>query len=158
MIPPLIRAAIGHPAQQIQQVTARIHQRNRNNRPGSGHDGRGDTLDHDEAPAGIGSVARPVLSGASFTFRPDTPPVIREFVANFHPRMVGLTGSPEAVAKVAKEYAVWSQKGDKRADGGYDVNHSRAEILMGPDGAPIALLPDDQGVDGIAAALDKWVR
>jgi protein SCO1/2 len=88
----------------------------------------------------------------------DTSPVIREFVANFHPRMVGLTGSPEAVAKVAKEYAVWSQRGDKRPDGGYDVNHSRAEILMGPDGAPVALLPDDQGVDGIVATLDKWVQ
>jgi protein SCO1/2 len=88
----------------------------------------------------------------------DTPPVIKAFVANFHPRMVGLTGTPEAVAKVAMEYAVWSQKGDKRPDGSYDVNHSRAEILMGPDGGPIALLPDDQGVEGIAAALDKWVR
>src|SRR3954468_5505109 len=62
----------------------------------------------------------------------DTPPVIKAFVANFHPRMIGLTGTPEAVAKVAKEYAVWSQKGDKRPDGGYDVNHSRAEILMDP--------------------------
>jgi protein SCO1/2 len=88
----------------------------------------------------------------------DTPAGMKEYVANFHPRLVGLTGPPGEIAKVAKEYAVWSQKGDPRPGGGYNVNHSRAEILMGPDGKPIALLPDDQGVDGIAATLDRWVR
>ncbi|MEA3000581.1 MAG: hypothetical protein QOK17_2414 [Sphingomonadales bacterium] len=88
----------------------------------------------------------------------DTPPVMKEYVANFHPRLVGLTGPPAEIARVAKEYAVWSQKGEAQPGGGYNVNHSRAEILMGPDGKPIALLPDDQGVDGIARTLDRWVR
>jgi protein SCO1/2 len=88
----------------------------------------------------------------------DTPPVMKDYVANFHPRLLGLTGPAEEIARVAKEYAVWSQKGDAQPGGGYNVNHSRAEILMGPDGKPIALLPDDQGVDGIARTLDRWVR
>jgi protein SCO1/2 len=87
----------------------------------------------------------------------DTPAVMKEYVANFHPRMVGLTGPPDEIARVAKEYAVWSEKGEAQPGGGYNVNHSRAEILMGPDGKPVALLPDDQGVDGIAATLDRWV-
>ncbi|MEA3036163.1 MAG: hypothetical protein QOH04_1928 [Sphingomonadales bacterium] len=90
--------------------------------------------------------------------RRDTPAVMKEYVANFHPRLVGLTGPPAEIARVAKEYAVWSQKGGAQPGGGYNVNHSRAEILMGPDGKPIALLPDDQGVDGIARTLDRWVR
>jgi protein SCO1/2 len=87
----------------------------------------------------------------------DTPAVMKDYVANFHPRMVGLTGPADEIAKVAKEYAVWSEKGEARADGGYNVNHSRAEILMGPDGKPIALLPDDQGVEGIERTLERWV-
>src|SRR4051794_10887320 len=88
----------------------------------------------------------------------DTPAVMKDYAANFHPRLVGLTGAPKEIARVAKEYAVWSEKGEAQPGGGYNVNHSRAEILMGPDGKPIALLPDDQGVDGIAATLDRWVR
>jgi protein SCO1/2 len=88
----------------------------------------------------------------------DTPPVMKEYIANFHPRLVGLTGSPQDVAKVAKEYAVWFQKGDRPPDGAYNVNHSRSEILMSPDGEPIALLPDDKGVEGITAELDRWVK
>ncbi|PMY49557.1 SCO family protein, partial [Pseudomonas sp. FW305-25] len=34
----------------------------------------------------------------------DTPAVLKAFVSAFHPRMVGLTGSPQAIAAVAKEY------------------------------------------------------
>jgi protein SCO1/2 len=88
----------------------------------------------------------------------DTPPVMKEYVASFHPRMVALTGAPEDVAKVSKEYAVWSEKGEPQPGGGYNVNHSRAEILMDPSGEPVALLPDDKGVDGITAELDRWVK
>jgi protein SCO1/2 len=88
----------------------------------------------------------------------DTPAVMKDYVANFHPRMMGLTGPPGEIAKVAKEYAVWSEKGEVQPGGGYNVNHSRAEILMGPDGKPIALLPDDQGVEGIERTLERWVR
>ena len=88
----------------------------------------------------------------------DTPAVMKEYAANFHPRLVALTGPPQQVAKVAKEYAVWSEKGEVQPGGGYAVNHSRAEILMDPKGEPVALLPDDKGVDGIVAELERWVR
>jgi protein SCO1/2 len=88
----------------------------------------------------------------------DTPAVMKDYVANFHPRLVGLTGSPLEIAKVAKEYAVWFQKGDREPGGGYNVNHSRAELLMGPHGEPLAVLPDDKGVEGITADLERWVK
>src|SRR3954468_659265 len=88
----------------------------------------------------------------------DTPAVMKDYVANFHPRMIGLTGPPEEIARVAKEYAAWSEKGEAQPGGGYSVTHSRAEILMGPDGKPIALLPDDQGVEGIERSLERWVK
>src|SRR3954469_23472523 len=42
----------------------------------------------------------------------DTPAVLKAFVGAFHPRMVGLTGSPEAIDAVAKEFAVYYQKQD----------------------------------------------
>ena len=41
----------------------------------------------------------------------DTPAVLKQFVGAFHPRMVGLTGSPEEIAKVAKEFAIFYQRG-----------------------------------------------
>jgi len=88
----------------------------------------------------------------------DTPAVVKEYVAAFHPRIVGLTGTPQQVAKVEKEFAVYASKGEAQPGGGYAVDHSRIVLLMGPDGAPIALLPQDKGVEGILAELDRWVK
>lgn len=87
----------------------------------------------------------------------DTPAVMKEYAAAFHPRLLALTGTPQQVAAVAKEYAVWSSKQPAQPGGGYAVDHSRITILMGPKGEPIAFLPSDQGADAVAAELRKWV-
>jgi protein SCO1/2 len=88
----------------------------------------------------------------------DTPPVIKQFVANFHPRIVGLTGSPQAIAAVAKNYATYFKKQPPGPGGGYMVDHAAIAYLMGPDGAPIATLPIDKDGAAIAAQVKHWVR
>jgi protein SCO1/2 len=91
----------------------------------------------------------------------DTPPVLKRYVAAFHPRLIGLTGSEAEIARVAREYAVYYHA-QPPAPGApanaYLVDHSRTIVLYDPRGRPMAILPDDQGPDGIANALDRWVR
>ena len=87
----------------------------------------------------------------------DTPAKVGEFTANFHPRLLGLTGSPEQVAQAAKSFAVFYERPDGQADETYLVNHSSAMYLFGPQGEPLALLPTEQGADAIAAELERWV-
>ncbi len=87
----------------------------------------------------------------------DTPSVLKAFVSAFHPRMVGLTGTPQQIDAVKKAYAIFSAKGDPAPGGGYLVNHSRQTYLMGPDGKPIALLPQEQGPKAVADEIKRWV-
>ncbi|MBV9882675.1 MAG: SCO family protein [Sphingomonadaceae bacterium] len=88
----------------------------------------------------------------------DTPDVLRRFVAAFHPRLLGLTGSEAEIAQVAREYRIFYQRGEASPGGGYMVNHTRMAVLYGPDGKPIAIVPSDQGPEGVAAELGRWVR
>jgi len=88
----------------------------------------------------------------------DTPAVVKQFVANFHPRIVGLTGSPQAIAAVAKNYAIYFNKQPPAPGGGYMVDHVAIAYLMGPDGAPIATLPIDKDGAAIAEQVRHWVR
>ncbi|MGE3395421.1 MAG: SCO family protein [Sphingomonas sp.] len=89
----------------------------------------------------------------------DTPPVVRVYSARFHPRIVGLTGTEEEVAQVARRYGVYYQRQQPAEPGGaYLVDHSRQIVLYGPQGEPIAILPHDQGPDAFAAELARWVR
>jgi protein SCO1/2 len=88
----------------------------------------------------------------------DTPQVLRQFVAAFHPRMIGLTGSGAEIAQVAREYRIFYERGEAGPGGAYMVNHTRMAVLYGPEGQPIAMIPHDQGPDGVAAELGRWVR
>lgn len=88
----------------------------------------------------------------------DTPAVIRQYVAAFHPRMIGFTGSEDEVARVAREYAVHYNREQPNEQGAYLVDHTRIVVLYGPEGEPVAIIPHDQGPAGVAAELDRWVR
>lgn len=88
----------------------------------------------------------------------DTPAALKAFVGNFHPRLIGLTGSAEAIAAVAKGYAVYYRKAEGSAPDAYLMDHSNVTYLMGPDGAPIALVPQDKTPEEIAQTLATWVR
>jgi protein SCO1/2 len=88
----------------------------------------------------------------------DTPAVLKEYVAAFHPRLVGLTGTPRQVAEATKRYGAYGGKEEPESGGGYNVNHSRLAELIGPDGEPIALLPYEKGAEAVAAELERWVK
>lgn len=88
----------------------------------------------------------------------DTPAVVREFTANFHPRLIGLTGTPEEVEKAAKAYGVFFQKGEEPEPGAYLVDHSRMATLYGPKGEPIAPIGQDGTPQQIADELARWVK
>jgi protein SCO1 len=87
----------------------------------------------------------------------DGPQEVGQFAAAFHPRLIGLTGTPEQIDAAAKAFAVYYQKGEETA-GGYLMDHSRAAYLMDAQGKPIAILPIDESPDAVAAELEKWVR
>lgn len=88
----------------------------------------------------------------------DTPEVLARYVAAFHPRLIGLTGSEEEIARVARAHGVAFRRGDPAPGGAYLVDHARFVLLYGPQGAPIAIVPHDKGPDAVAAELDRWVR
>ena len=64
----------------------------------------------------------------------------------------------EQLAAAAKAYGVYYQKREVEGASEYLMDHSRSAILFGPDGDPIALLPQDQGAAAVTAELQRWVR
>ena len=88
----------------------------------------------------------------------DTPDVLRQFTDAFYPRLIGLTGSADAIAKVAKDYAVYYQAEPPGPGGGYLVDHSRMAYLMSPAGKPLALLPVEGPPQPIVDEIERWAR
>lgn len=88
----------------------------------------------------------------------DTPKVVGAFVRNFDDRIVGLTGSPAAIAAVEKQYAVYAKKEPAGPNGAYLVGHSQIAYLMDKDGKPITSLPIEKDAAAVVEQLDHWVR
>jgi protein SCO1 len=88
----------------------------------------------------------------------DTPAVLKAFVANFHPRLIGLTGTPQQLQQVEKAYGIYVSTQQGAGDKNYLVDHSRQTTLYGPEGQPIALIPAEDGVEATTEALDRWVK
>ena len=68
----------------------------------------------------------------------DTPAALADYVSRFHPRMQGLTGTPEQVAEVARRYRVYYARAQRPDMTDYLMDHSSFIYLVGPD-APRAL-------------------
>ncbi|KZD12401.1 electron transport protein SCO1/SenC [Oceanibaculum pacificum] len=85
---------------------------------------------------GLGEAARNVQPlFISIDPERDRPAAMAEYVAAFHPALIGLTGEPEAVAEAAQSfYAYYEMQPQSDAPDGYTMSHSSALYLLDPNG------------------------
>jgi protein SCO1/2 len=78
----------------------------------------------------------------------DTSQHLADYVSLFHPRLIGLTGSPDAIRKAADAYKVYSAKvplGKDRGD--YTVDHTAFIYLMDRNGDYLGFFPPGTSAD-----------
>ena len=87
----------------------------------------------------------------------DTPAVLLDYVPQFSPRLVGLTGTPVEITAAERAYRVYASKSDATAaDGSYLVDHSTFTYLMGRDGKYLSHFGHDTTPEDMAKAIDKF--
>lgn len=88
----------------------------------------------------------------------DRPEQLKQYVSAFHPRLIGLTGTPDEIAEVAKKYLIIYNKRETEGSSEYLLDHSRQGYFFGPQGEPIALLPFDGTPQEIADEIKRWMQ
>ena len=83
----------------------------------------------------------------------DTMDVLKVYAPFFHPSIVGISGSNEQVAEVARLYGARYMKQKPDADGLYSVDHSAFLYIVAPDGKLAASLPHGSLPTQIAEAI-----
>lgn len=84
----------------------------------------------------------------------DTPAQLRGYVDHFSPKIVGLTGSEQDIAAVAKEYRVYFKLGtDHATNPNYSVDHSAILYMMDASGHFVGHFTHETPADKVVAAI-----
>ncbi|MSP67138.1 MAG: SCO family protein [Alphaproteobacteria bacterium] len=88
----------------------------------------------------------------------DTKERLAEYVAEFHPRLVGLTGTAEAIRAVAKAYRVFYKRGDAAGgDADYLMDHSTAIYFMDREGKFLTHFPFQTPPEKMAQTIKRYL-
>lgn len=71
----------------------------------------------------------------------DSPAVLREYAAAFHPRLVALTGSEAEIRRVATDYKVFFEKVPLPGRDTYTIDHTAYTFLLDRAGKFVILFP-----------------
>lgn len=89
----------------------------------------------------------------------DTLDKLKSYTAYFHPGILGLSGTPEEITRVAKSYGAVYAKQETGSAGGYVVDHSANTYVIAPDGSLFKALdhgaPPTQVLEAIREAMKK---
>jgi cytochrome oxidase Cu insertion factor (SCO1/SenC/PrrC family) len=86
----------------------------------------------------------------------DTPAQLKSYLASFHPRLVGLSGTSVEINDVAKKYRVYFKKvKDEKSSADYTMDHSTIMYLMDAKGQFVAHFSHATSADKLSEGLRK---
>jgi cytochrome oxidase Cu insertion factor (SCO1/SenC/PrrC family) len=83
----------------------------------------------------------------------DTPAQLKNYVALFHPRFIGLTGSVKQIRQAARAFKVYYAKTAPTKRKGYEIDHTGFVFLVAPDGTYLGYLPPGTPADRMVEVL-----
>jgi protein SCO1/2 len=87
----------------------------------------------------------------------DTPEALAAHLPTIHPRLVGLTGKPEAIDAAMKSYKVNAKLMGQSWKGTPVISHGSYIYLMGPDGALLSILPPVLSSEAMAGIIARYL-
>jgi len=105
-----------------------------------------------------GDIVKPVF--ISIDPQRDTPEILRDFTDNLHPRMVGLTGTPEQVKAASQTYRTYfkKQETEEGNEQFYLVDHSTFTYLAFPDEGFIEFFKRDTTPEALADGVQCFLE
>jgi protein SCO1/2 len=81
----------------------------------------------------------------------DTIERLAEYVSSFHPRLIGLTGTPENIRRLALAYKAYYAKKGSGED--YTIDHTGVTYLIGRDGKYLGFVPPQTTPERLAEVI-----
>jgi cytochrome oxidase Cu insertion factor (SCO1/SenC/PrrC family) len=83
----------------------------------------------------------------------DTVEHLADYVTAFHPSLIGLTGTPEQIRKLALAYKVYYAKVEAPDGSDYAIEHTGFIYLIGRDGRYLGFFPPNTSAERLAEII-----
>jgi protein SCO1/2 len=103
-----------------------------------------------------GKIVTPVF--ISFDPERDTPAVLRDFTDALHPRMLGLTGTPDQIKAASAAYKTYFKRQEDGDPKYYLIDHSTFTYLMMPSHGFVDYFNRDTTAGDMAARVECFVN
>ena len=81
--------------------------------------------------------------------------LLADYVSAFHRSLVGLTGPPDEIRKVANSYKAFYVKVQDERSGDYSIDHAGVIYLIGRNGEYLGFMPPQTNPDRLTEVLRK---
>jgi protein SCO1/2 len=88
----------------------------------------------------------------------DTVEFLADYIPNFHPQLLGLTGPKAQTDAVAKAYRVYHAKADDHSHKVTLVDHSAVTYLMSRDGAYLTMFRTGADPQDMAQTIASYIE
>ncbi len=87
----------------------------------------------------------------------DTLAKMQDYVAMFHPRLIGLTGTTAQIKDTLKGYKIYAAKAEEEGLSDYTMDHSSFIYFIAPDRRLLQIYKMDDTAENIAASVSQWL-
>ena len=89
----------------------------------------------------------------------DTPENLKDYLAHFHKKLIGLTGNTQQIEQIKKVFRIYAAKSGQDANDpeDYAMDHSSVSYLMGPDGKFLTFFSYGVEAEAIATKLKNFL-
>ena len=83
----------------------------------------------------------------------DTPEILKAYMASFDPGFVALTGTPDEIARAAREFKVFFAKAPGKTETSYTIDHTAGSYVLDAQGRLRLFTRYGSGADALAHDL-----
>ncbi len=88
----------------------------------------------------------------------DTVPVMKDYVELFHPRLIGLTGTPAQIKEAKKSYKIYAAKVQTEEMTDYTMDHSSFIYFISPDDSLIRVFKMGDKTEDMTNLIRKYIN